>query len=178
MQYEIVILELLTRIKKLENDVSELKQLLNNLSLTSNKSDKEITNENNYKNDPTANKKYIKLTDDMINICYNYGKRAFNGESIQELSDIISNSTGMNKNSAVIYLYAVCDMLNGTIYKRNISLKAIKKYYDNILNDYGKSGLKKAIQSTRLNIEYRKKCGHNIASMEKICNKYEKKLYE
>lgn len=42
MQYETIILELLSRIKKLEDDVNELKQFQNNLSSFPNNDDKNL----------------------------------------------------------------------------------------------------------------------------------------
>ena len=67
------------------------------------------------------------------------------GESVQESADCIVETTGMNKNSATMYLYAVQGMFNATIYKRAVSAKAMKEYYDNILKDYGSEGLKSFI---------------------------------
>ena len=75
-----------------------------------------------------------------------------------------------------MYLYAVQGMLEGTIYKRAISAKAMKRYYDTIWNEYGSAGLKKAIRATRLHIDYRRDCGHMVDSIEEICNQYEGRL--
>ena len=163
MQYETIILEMLTRIKKLEEDVATLKA--QSVALPISGEDSDIQHEG----EATT---YRKMTDEMIEICYRYGKKAAVGESIQELADDISETTGMNRNSAVMYLYAVQGMLAGTIYKRAISAKALKKYYDLIWNEYGSAGLKRAIQATRLHIDYRRECGHVVDSIEEICDRY------
>lgn len=172
MQYEAIILELLSRIKKLEDDVNELKLAQIGIHTTNetieNCSDAPILSE-----DATP---YKKITDEMIDICYKCGKKAAAGENVQELADDIADSTGMNRNSAIMYLYAVHGMLKGKIFKRAISAKAMKKYYDNIFNEYGSAGLKKAIQATRLHIEYRRECGHTVDSIEEICIAYENRL--
>lgn len=176
MQYENIILELMSRIKKLEDDVNELKQFKNSFtSVKSNDNDGNIS-ENSHRFAINTNRSYKKTTDEMIDLCYKYGKKFFAGENVQELSDEVANSTGMNKNSAIMYLYAVQCMLEGTIYKRAISSKAMKKYYENILNEYGSEGLKKAIKATRLHIDYRKNCGQKVDLIEEICNSYENKL--
>ena len=52
----------------------------------------------------------------------------------------------------------------------------MKKYYDNIFNEYGSDGLKRAIRATRLHIDYRRGCGQNVDSIEDICNAYENRL--
>lgn len=174
MQYETIILELLSRIKKLEDDVSELKRALDTRNITPTslvlgENDAELTVRE-------ATVAYKKMTDEMIDICYRCGKKVVNGENAQELADDIAESTGMNRNSAVMYLYAVQGMLNGVIYKRSISATAMKKYFDTIWNEYGSKGLKKALQATRLHIDYRRSCGHMVDSIEEICNRYESRL--
>ena len=174
MQYETIILELLSRIKKLEDDVGELKRALDTMnvmptSLVQGEDDAELTVRE-------ATVAYKKMTDEMIDICYKCGKRVANGENAQELADDIADSTGMNRNSAVMYLYAVQGMLNGVIFKRSISATAMKKYFDTIWNEYGSKGLRKAIQATRLHVDYRRSCGHMVDSIEEICNRYEGRL--
>lgn len=174
MQYETIILELMTRIKKLEEEVSELKKAIH-FSPSSNFTDLSIVNDV-YEENVDSSGTYKKMTEEMIDICYKCGKKLVDGESVQELADDIADSTGMNRNSAIMYLYAVQGMLEGTIYKRAISAKAMKHYYDTIWNDSGSVGLRKAIQATRLHINYRRECGHMVDSIEEICNQYESRL--
>ena len=174
MQYEIIILELLSRIKKLEEEVSELKQTIRSHEITS--APIEDTISDVYDDNADSSVSYRKMTDEMIDICYKCGKKLVAGESVQELADDIADSTGMNRNSAVMYLYAVQGMLEGTIYKRAISAKAMRRYYDTIWNELGSEGLKKAIHATRLHINYRRDCGHTVDSIEEICDQYESRL--
>ena len=174
MQYETIILELLSRIKKLEDDVSELKQTLNTRTAIQTP----VVN-NEERVIPTSREssiEYKKTTDEMIELCYKYGKRLANGENAQELAEQITDATGMNRNSAIMYLYAVQGMLDGVIYKRSINATAMKRYFDWIYNEYGSQGLRKAIHATRLHIEYRRSFGHTVDSIEEICNQYERKL--
>ena len=173
MQYETIILELLSRIKKLEEEVGELKQVLLTRSLVQ-VTDNTANNIEDARTDATVS--YTKMTDEMIDICYKCGKKLASGENAQELADDIAESTGMNRNSAIMYLYAVQGMLDGTIYKRAISAKAMRRYYDTIWNESGSAGLKKAIKATRLHIDYRRECGHMVDSIEEICNHYENRL--
>ena len=174
MQYETIILELLSRIKKLEDDVSELKQTLNTRTAIQ-------TSEINYEENMTpvtreSAVEYKKTTDEMIELCYKYGKKLANGENAQDLAEKITEATGMNRNSAIMYPYAVQGMLDGVIYKRSINATAMKRYFDWIYNEYGSQGLKKAIHATRLHVDYRRSCGHMVDSIEEICNRYERKL--
>ncbi len=169
MQYEVIILELLARIKKLENDVEELK---NSIASASSNGSQEDVSESSVENRTS----YIRMTEEMIMICYKYGKELNIGGNPIEIADKIVEETGMNKNSAIMYIYAVSGMLDGTIYKRAISSTAIKKYFDIIFDEYGKVGLKKAIKATRAHIVYRQECGHIVDSLEKICENYETRL--
>ena len=82
----------------------------------------------------------------------------------------------MNRNSAIMYLYAVDALLSGTVFKRAISRKALKEYYDLILGEYGTNGLRQALEATRLHIKYRKDCGLTADAMEELCRAYESRL--
>ena len=166
IQYETIILELMSRIQKLEEEVTLLKQRLDEGADT--KADDSVMQESN-----TA---YKKMTDEMIELCYKYGKKVHQGENIQEIADDIVYETGMNRNSAIMYLQVVDSMLSGTIYKRAINSKALQKYYENIWNEYGTAGLKKATTATKYHIEYRRELGHPVDSIEEICNKWERRL--
>lgn len=54
--------------------------------------------------------------------------------------------------------------------------KALQKYFDNIWNEYGSNGVKKAIKAPKLHIEYRREFGHPVDSIEEICAKAESRL--
>lgn len=164
MQYETIILELLFRIKKLEEDVEELKR-------------SKISNIIEQENSTSVSSvSYTKMTDEMIEICYKCGKKVFEGENAQNLAGYVAEETGMNRNSAFMYIYVVSSMLSGEIYKRAISKKALEIYFKKIFNEYGSAGLKKAIKATRLHIDYRRSCGHAVDSIEEACNKAENRL--
>lgn len=161
MQYEAIILELMSRIKELEADVEELKKFCDSGVVEYKKTSEAVSTP------------YTKMTDEMIDICYEYGKRFYEGDNLRELAENASTETGMNKNSAVMYISVVCSMLSGEGYKRTISKRALEKYLEKISEEYGSTGLKKAIESTRIHIEYRKSCGHNVDSVEEVCNRAE-----
>lgn len=173
MQYETIILELMTRIKKLEEDVATLKaRVESNAAFVESQTEAEAMGEGT----ETA-LRYQKITEAMMKICYQLAKRMQGGEKPQLLANEISRKTGMNVNTALMYLHAVCGMLNGEKYKRAISAKSTKVYFDWIWDEYGKTGLKKAICATKLHIRYRKEdCGQTVTALEKLCREYEGKL--
>ena len=173
MQYEAIILELMSRIKKLEEEVDLLKNTING-NFNKSQNDEQFTFTRNDANEYNVSS-YKKMTDEMIETCYKFGKKVHSGENLQEIADDVVDITGMNRNSAIMYLQVVCSMLDGVIYKRAINSKAIQKYFDNIWNESGSEGLKKAVKATRLHMEYRKECGQNVDSVEEICAKAERR---
>jgi len=175
MQYETIILELLSRIKNLENEVDSLKLALSERTPNPERLENNSPEKTAGHVQPEESGPYKKMTAEMIDICYQYGKKIGEGENVQMFANEIVRKTGMNRNSAIMYIYAVSSMLQGTIYKRAISAKAIEKYFDKIYQEYGDNGLQKAIQATKLHINYRKRFGHTVDSIEKICEKYEMK---
>ena len=174
MQYETIILELLSRIKKLEEDVEMLKKSHN--TCENNCAEKNEDMETPIMSKQDSSVVYKKMTNEMIEMCYLCGKKVSEGDSAPDLADDIVDATGMNRNSALMYLYAVSGMLNGEIYKRAISSKALKYFFDRISNEYGSKGLRKAIQATKLHIDYRRDCGHTVDSIEEICSSYERRI--
>lgn len=117
-----------------------------------------------------------KMTDEMILSCYKHGKELYAGGNMSDLVESVVKETNMNRNSVVMYLYAVCNMLEGSVYKRAISTKATEKYFALIFEEYGQAGLEKAIKATREHVKYRRACGHMVDSIERICDQYQAKM--
>ena len=177
MQYEGIILELMSRIKKLEADVAELKEEIKRQPVTGHAT-AEDTAEDRFTAQNQSPGSYIKMTDEMIMACYRCGKDAFEKRerNIGALADRISIGTGMNRNSAFMYICAVKSMLEGTVFKRAISAKAHRMYFNNIYAEYGKAGLSRAIHSSRLHAEYKKSYNLPVDAVEDICDEFERKL--
>ena len=174
MQYETIILELLSRIKKLEEDVEILKKAQSECENST--TSILVDNDTSVASRRESVVAYKKMTDDMIEMCYRCGKKVSEGESAPELADDIVDETGMNRNSALMYLYAVSGMLKGEVYKRAISAKALKFFFERISNDFGSKGLKNAIRATKLHIDYRRDCGLPVDSIKEICDNYERRI--
>ena len=176
MQYDSIILELMSRIKKLEDDVANLKNRVSELETPSASNETQEAG-----NDETAQQSggsYTRMTDEMIRACYVMGKTAFHnrGVNLWTLADQASTQTGVNRNSAFMYICAVKSLLEGTVYKRAVNVKALKTYFDNIFTEYGRDGLLRALNATCKHVEYRKQCGIPYDSIVKICDEYKRKL--
>lgn len=172
MNYESIILELLSRIKNLENRCDAMESKIEELKA---QREDELNGQSPYS--PNTNQRQ-KMTKEMIDTCYECGKAVFSENAIEFNQEIdkLSRETGVNRNSAIMYVYAVKNMLNGEIYKRAISIQATEKYLTYILKDFGKNGLRKAVQAVKAHIEYRKNFGHTVDGLERIYNEYKMKL--
>ncbi len=174
MQYEKVILEMLSRIQTLEEQVKDLKE--KQAQVSSVPVSAAIRQE--FQTPSIPHRTNTKVTDAMLEACYHAGKQAVASDyaDVVLLAEQVSLQTGMNKNNAQMTIFAVTALLNGELYKRGISGKATKKYFENILRDYGKGGLQRAIAAMRLHIDYRRALHHNVDLLEQICDQYQKMI--
>ena len=168
MQYEQVILEMLSRIQTLENQVRELQQ-----------QKQQSTVENQSQNMPLPlsgpHRTNVKVTDEMLEECYQMGKLFFEGkeDDVQYMAEQVNKKTSMNRNNAIMTIFAVIALLSGELYKRGISAKATKKYFANIMRDYGEGALQRAIAAMRMHISYRRSLHHNVDLLETVCDEFQ-----
>ena len=174
MQYESILLELMSRIKTLEKEQIVLQEKVDALMNPSCK-DFSFQESEVSENVHPGPKSYLKMTEEMMEMCYMAGKKLYSDEklNIGILADEITTKTGRNRSSAVMYIYVVDCMLKGNVYKRAISTKATEKYFKEIYEEYGKSGLCNALQATREHIRYRKNLGHTVEGLVTLCVQYE-----
>ena len=183
MQYETIILELMTRIKSLETDVSNMKSTIQRLEssiISTEESSAEIDAEIPVTPplSPRNTTTYTKMTEQMMDTCYNYGKKAHQtpNANIADYADMAAAETGMNRNSAFMYIYAVASLLGGKVFKRAISTKAMRKYFSTIYSEFGKAGLEKAITATRAHIKYRDSYGIPSDSISALCDEFQRRI--
>lgn len=168
MSYDKVILELLSRIKNLEEDYEHLNSRIEQLENGFTQNNSNIG----------GKRSIVKLTDEMIDECYIKGKECYENGTADylKISQEISEKTGMNSRSAYMYLMAVKSMIAGEPFKRAISNRATEKYFEYIRRDYGITGLKKALDCVKKHVEYRKSCGLIADGLENLCSKVEATL--
>lgn len=159
MNYESIILELMTRVQKLEAEVSQLK----------------ATQQPEEQN-PIKTK--AKVTPEMINLCYIFATAVYDKEGVDTklLAEKVNEETGMNVNTANMNIMSIIDMLNGSTYKRLLSGETVDLCLGWILKDYGKQGLEKAINALQGHIEYLNSIGNPANTLKIICKQYEQKL--
>ena len=119
----------------------------------------------------------INLTE--IEIIYEYAQRFFKKEI--SLSDAVNElqNKGINKNSAVDYLYNYSHLISGRVFTRTMNLLSTKYFLDKILENHGNHGLKKALQSLSLHIDYYEGITKgNVVKPKELLNEYlEKSKY-
>lgn len=163
MQYETVILEMMSRIQKLEDEVRELKSILNEENLINNQPVK-------------AKRKNVKVTPEMTEICYQYAKIAYEQRNvdIDDLAEKVAVDTGMNENTAKMNIGSIKAMLEGVEFNRILSSKSLGICLDLIYKDYGKIGLQKALEATRQHIKYLNSINNPASNLKKVCEEFEK----
>lgn len=159
MQYETIILEMMSRVQKLEEEVEQLKNTL--LS-------------NSFEQSETQPKRNVKVTPEMTRLCYEKAKEVYKNKYIyiDEFAEQVSNQTGMNFNTAKMNIYSIAQMLRGEEYNRLLSADSLDLCLDMIYRDYGEKGLRKALKATELHIEYLKTKDMATSKLISVFNKH------
>ena len=160
MQYETIILEMMSRIQKLEEEVELLKSSVS----TTNFEQREIQPKRN-----------VKVTPEMTRLCYEKAKSVYKNPYLDtnDLAEEISSQTGMNFNTAKMNIYSIVQMLKGEEYNRLLSADSLNLCLDMIYQEFGKQGLQKALTATRLHINYLKTKDMATSKLLSVYEKYE-----
>lgn len=86
--------------------------------------------------------------------CYAYGKRVAIDEIDIGTAAMNIARTGMDKGSAQIYLRCVRSMIHGERYTGTVNKMAVSHFLTEIMSDFGFDGLRKALNSLRLHLDY------------------------
>lgn len=111
------------------------------------------------------------ITLENIYDCYAYGKRVASGEIEIGTAAMNIARTGMDKGSAQIYLRCVRSMIRGERYTGTVNELAVSHFLTAILNDYGFDGLRMALESLRLHLEYQKSY-QSLNSLQKLYKEF------
>lgn len=159
MQYETIILEMMSRIQKLEEEVEELKNTISSNSIEPSDS---------------QTKRNVKVTPEMTRLCYEKAKAVYSDPYLDtnDLAEEVSNQAGMNFNTAKMNIYSITQMLKGEEYNRLLSADSLALCLDMIYKEFGLQGLKKALKATELHIEYLKTKGMATSKLISVFTKY------
>lgn len=170
MNYDKVIVGLLSRIEVLEEEVRALKKGLGELNTE--------TQVNNQKGEAKPMK--VKIRKKEVEALYKYAKLVYEGEiSRDEAIEIISREYKLNKNSISDYFYGFKSMIHGEKYVRTMNTMGTRYFFEQILKDYGKSALKRALHATMEHIIYYESIGKTtMKTLREIHNEYRNRIEE
>lgn len=110
----------------------------------------------------------MKITIEMIKMCYDYGKLYYlNQIKLKEAKQEIHNKTKMNMNSCHDYLTNFKKMLQGKLFTRYMSEIGYKYYLNQIKIDFSHEYFMNALNSFHKHIEYKEKTSHCTAHMDR-----------
>lgn len=96
----------------------------------------------------------MKIDLPVIQTLYDYAEKFYNKEiSLKEAQSELQN-LGINKNSAVDYLYNYANLIEGKVFTRTMNVLSTRYFLDNIYSKLGQDILRKALQSLSLHIDY------------------------
>lgn len=120
------------------------------------------------------------ITLEMVNVCYEKAKYIrlhyndfANVKRKQLAANAVHSKTGMNADSAMMYIQAFFLMLDGKSIGMAMSKNAILYYFEHIHLDFGDDGLMAALRAVRLYLDDSVQ-GH--PGLERLCNEFQKKV--
>ena len=104
------------------------------------------------------------MTPDKTDACYNAAiDVSSGGADVDEMARQISQDTGMNENSARMYIKAVLAMLGGEPFTKDINTYSVNRYLDRIYEDFGAEAMPTARHAIAARNEELKKKGYPYA---------------
>jgi hypothetical protein len=113
----------------------------------------------------------MKITTNMIKNAYSIGKLQHEGSLTLEEASTQLEDSGMNKNSAKYYLYAVTGLLSGNTYGGTISQEAIEYFLAQISAEYGKDRLILALKAFESHLD---KQANILVSQREVLDYYKR----
>lgn len=115
------------------------------------------------------------ITQEMVKACYEKAQyfSRFSNPTVEFkhlLAKSIHDETGMNVDSAVMYIDAFSYMRKGRRLGMSMGKESARYYFKHIQQDYGDDGLKNALQSVRLYLE------DPVPGLRILVNEFEKKI--
>ena len=114
-----------------------------------------------------------KITNELVEKSYETGKAFYEKqislkEGIKILTDI-----GMNKNSAVDYIYNYSNLIQGKQFTRTTNIYGTEYYLQKIHEENGKNGLQNALLSLSQHLDYyEEKSGASVKKRKDVYNEY------
>ena len=115
--------------------------------------------------------KMATITLQNIYDCYDYGKRIANEEIDIGGATLKLSKTGMNSDSAKIYLRCVRSLIKGERYTGTVNELALSHFLTAITTDFGFAGLAIALSSVKMHLEYQNRY-QNLVNIKRIYDEF------
>lgn len=114
-----------------------------------------------------------KITNEIVEKAYDIAKDFFHEKiTLKQATEVLSE-TGMNRNSAVDYIYLYSNLIQGKLFKRTANTYGTEYYLEKIYNESGQPGLQNALLSLSQHIDYYEdKSGVPVKTRRDIYNRY------
>jgi 5-methylcytosine-specific restriction protein A len=114
-----------------------------------------------------------KITNELIEKAYEVAKEFYhNRTTLKQAQDSLAKE-GMNKNSAIDYIYNYSNLIQGKLFTRTANAFGTDYYLKKIHEESGQTGLQNALISLSQHIDYyEEKSGATVKKRREIYNKY------
>jgi 5-methylcytosine-specific restriction protein A len=115
----------------------------------------------------------MKITNELVEKAYNVAKDCHNKKiTLNQATEFLVNN-GMNRNSALDYIYNYSYLIQGKLFTRTTNSYGTEYYLHKIYEENGRDGLQNALISLSQHIDYyEEKSGSAVLERKKIYNKY------
>lgn len=120
-----------------------------------------------------------KITNEMIEISFEIGKKLYNNSLSLKDGKKILHDMGMNEDSAVVYIYNYSNLIQGKLFTRTTNIYGTEYYLQKIYEENGITGLQNALLALSQHFEYyEKKSGTTVNKRKEIYYRFLKILGE
>jgi len=119
----------------------------------------------------------MEITEPMIESAYKVARQFYEADGKIRITEAKDNlaAVGFNRNSAVDMIYNLKHLMNGALYKRNLSERATDAYLRWIQRDYGNVKLRNTVSALQQHIDYYQALtGTPMSAQVAIFAKYER----
>lgn len=116
------------------------------------------------------------LGNDVLEAIFRVCQQVDRGEiSLRQGTDDLVDSYGLNRNSAIGTIRSVRHMLHGERYRRTLTIQVTNYVLTNINEQYGSSGLRRALEGLAGHIHYLASLGTNAPGLQKVFDTFSEK---
>jgi len=116
-----------------------------------------------------------KVSESQIHAVYELGKQVANNElGLSAAAEILAEEYRMKQSTAVSYVNTLRCILDGREYQRTVNLAATRYFLERIRDDFGQSGLQRAVSACNQHLRYYGRKGKSeLPSLRTLLDEFE-----